>query len=98
MNVCESGDFYCSKKCNPQTDSDCAVPLPQAVSVPEPEKSVEEKIAEFEEEVRKELPAAEIKNDSVIDKKLSSSAKILIYVLIYIFGFVAVKVVRRKKR
>ena len=61
-------------------------------------KSVEEKIEEFEEEVRKEVPAAEMKNDAVIDKKLSFSTKILIYVLIYIVGFAIVKVVRRTKR
>ena len=97
MNVCESGDFYCSKKCTSETDADCAVPT--AVTIPEePEKSVEEKIEEFEEEVRKEVPAAEMKNDAVIDKKLSFSTKILIYVLIYIVGFAIVKVVRRTKR
>ncbi len=98
MNVCESGDFYCSKKCTPETDSDCAVSVPPAISVLEPEKSVDEKIAEFEEEVRKEIPVAEMKNDAVIDKKLSVSTKILIYVLIYIIGFAIVKVVRNKKR
>lgn len=96
MNVCESGDFYCSRKCSPQTDSDCSSPLPQTVSVPEPEKSVEEHIKELEKEVKKEIPVAEEKEESIV-RKLSFSTKILIYVLIYIVGFVAIKLIKKRR-
>jgi parallel beta-helix repeat protein len=99
MNVCESGDFYCSKKCTSKTDADCiALEIQPAPELKEPEKTVEEKIEEFEEEVKKELKPAETVTEIIIEKELPLKTKILIYVAIYIIGLAAIQIIKRKKR
>ncbi len=99
MNVCESGDFYCSKKCTPQSDADCAAaPAATPEVVPVPEKTVEEHIEELEKEVKREVkPAAEVKKE-VVEKKLPLKTKLLIYALLYITGLVVIQLIKRKKR
>jgi parallel beta-helix repeat protein len=98
MNVCESGDFYCSKKCTPQTDSDCAAELPVESPVPVvPEKSVEETIEELEAAVKEEFKPVEAREEVVAEKKLPFKAKLVIYALVYVVGLVAVRLMRKRR-
>ncbi len=95
MNVCESGDFYCSKKCSAQTDSDCetASPVPE---VKEPVKSADEIIEEAKKEVETEL-AEEPPEEIVAEKeKLSLSTKLLIYIILYLVAFIVLRRITKR--
>ncbi len=100
MNVCESGDFYCSQKCSFETDSDCAKPAaPSLEPSKEPEKTpverVEELIEEAEREVKQEL-AEQPKGMTFVPKqKLPFGTKIIVYAILYAIAFI---VIRTKKR
>ncbi len=100
MNACESGDFYCSDKCTPETDADCAAPelLPASPDIAEPEKSVEEHIEELKEEVRKEINISDEVKEEIVKKEILLKTKILIYALAYIVGFVAIKLIRKPRK
>ncbi len=97
MNVCESGDFYCSRKCAPETDADCATAAAPLPEVKAPEKSVEEHIEELAEEAKKETKTVDEVKKEIAEKKLPLRIKILIYVLVYVVGLVSVKLVRKKR-
>jgi hypothetical protein len=95
MNVCESNDFYCSKKCSAQTDSDCgtASPVPE---IKEPVKSADEIIEEAKKEVEKEL-AEEQPEELVVEKeKLSLSTKLLIYIILYVVAFIVLRRITKR--
>ncbi len=93
MNVCESGDFYCSKKCSAGTDADCApVVKIKEEAPPEPSKSVEEIIEEVKEEVEKPQP----KEMTFFEKQgLSLITKFSIYIVLYVIAFI---VIQKQKR
>jgi parallel beta-helix repeat protein len=95
MNVCESGDFYCSKKCTAQTDGDCAQSTPApAIELKEESKSAEDIIAEAEKEAAGKT-AEEPEAPATEKRKLSFAIKLFIYLALY---FVAFIVLRLKKR
>lgn len=95
MTVCVAGDFYCSRKCSVQTDSDCG-PVVKEEPVKEPVKSAEEIIEEIEESV--------VLNDSVVEKpavvekdSLPFVTKLFIYVVLYGIAFVVLVLARKHK-
>ena len=52
MDVCESGDFYCSSRCSYKTDDDCPPPkIEQVKQEKPPEKTADELIEEAKKEV-----------------------------------------------
>lgn len=94
MNPCETGDFYCSKKCSPQTDADCARPTPAPVV----EKvNATEKVEQIIEQTKKEVEQAPVNETSIPEKK-SAPVWIFIYGLAAVIAIIAIIVVVRKKR
>src|SRR5574342_431785 len=66
MNPCEAGDSYCSSKCTPQTDADCAKPTPAPVV----EKvNATEKVEQIIEQTKKEVQQAPDNTTTVAEKK-----------------------------
>jgi len=96
MNVCESGDFYCSKRCSAQTDSDCGTVSSPVPEVKEPVKSADEIIEEAEKEVEKELAGDEAQPLVVEKQKLSLSAKLLIYIILYVIAFIILQKLKKR--
>lgn len=92
MRVCVSGDFYCSKKCSPETDSDCVSRASSNFSV---KKNLSVNIASGDAEENLHL------NESV-DSAVSSSArqipflfKFIIYLVLYLAVFFALRLVKK---
>jgi parallel beta-helix repeat protein len=95
MNVCESGDFYCSKKCNPQNDADCAsAPAPPAVE----KENATEKVEKIIEETKKEVQQEFKNNATFIAEKKSAPIWFVIYGFSAIMAIIAVIVVLKKKK
>ncbi len=95
MNVCESGDFYCSKKCNPQNDADCvSAPAPPAIEKENSTEKVEKIMKETEKEVQREFKS----NATFIAEKKSAPIWFFIYGFSAIMAIIAVIVVMKKKR
>jgi len=92
MNVCEAGDFYCSKKCTPAADADCAGPPP--VEKKEPVKTADQIIEEAKKEVEQNIVEVPVKA-SVEKPKLNFVIKALIYIALYCMAFI---VIHRKKK
>lgn len=92
MNMCEAGDFYCSKKCSAQTDADCAVPV--VVEVPkEPVKTVDEIVEEAKKEVEQEI------NNTAAPIKKTMPVWYFVYGLSAIIAIIGVIIfIRNKKR
>lgn len=76
MNPCEAGDFYCSKKCTPETDTDCGKPAETSVELAVPEGKTAEQI---EREVRQQLETSPEK----------PAGKKIVPIWIFIYGFAA---------
>lgn len=94
MNPCEAGDFYCSKKCTPQTDADCAKPIP----VPVVEKvNATEKVEQMIEQTKQEVQQLPV-NATAVPEKKSAPIWIFIYGLAAIIAVIAIIVVFKKKR
>ncbi len=96
MNVCESGDFYCSKKCSPDTDADCKgkpVELPR-----EPVKTAEEIVEEAKREVEREVLQKEPPQQMTLVPKpgLPVITKILIYAALYVIAFVVFRTAKKR--
>ncbi len=90
MNVCEAGDFYCSKKCSPQTDVDCVSP---AIEVPKVSvKTVDEIVEEAKKEVQQEI------NDTAVPEKKTMPVWYFIYGLSAIVAIIAVIIFLRTKK
>lgn len=99
MNVCESGDFYCSKKCTPESDADCA-PIIAAPSL-EPPKEPEKTVEQLVEEVKKEIEGKPVEKPEEIaaeKPKLPSITKFIIYAILYAITFVGIQFIKKKKR
>jgi parallel beta-helix repeat protein len=95
MNVCEAGDFYCSKKCNSQNDVDCvSAPAPLAIEKENAIEKVEKIIKETEKEVQQEFKS----NATFITEKKSAPIWFVIYGFSAIMAIIAVIVVLKKKR
>lgn len=95
MNVCETGDFYCSKKCTAQTDADCATDQPKPVV--EKQDAVEKAkqiIENAEKEVQEEFKAVA----SPLANKKSTPIWFVIYGFSAIIALIAVIVVLKKPR
>ena len=93
MNVCESGDFYCSKKCSFETDADCTPP-----KIIEPE-TPKQTVDEFIEEAKKEIEENSISEpeEIVAEKtKLPLETKAIIYAILYIVTFIVFRIKPRK--
>ncbi|MBS3147988.1 right-handed parallel beta-helix repeat-containing protein [Candidatus Woesearchaeota archaeon] len=101
MNVCVSGDFYCSDRCNSGNDDDCVGATPATAdeitgSVVE-KVDVETRIAELEQEVKeivaqKEVPAGPVRADSSVPL----GAKLLFYAALYFVAFIASFLFKKK--
>lgn len=94
MNVCEAGDFYCSKKCTDQTDADCAANAEPIIKQQNATEKAERIIEETEKEVQQEFKG----NTTFIAEKKSAPVWFVIYVFSAIIAIIAVIVVLRKKR
>ncbi|VVB81535.1 Periplasmic copper-binding protein (NosD) [uncultured archaeon] len=98
MNPCEPGDFYCSKKCSPQTDADCG-PLPvesPPAEIKEPVKTAEQIVKAAEIEVKQELePQKVVEEKKPVERSLSLTNKLLIYAGLYILAFIVLQIKRR---
>ncbi len=94
MNPCEAGDFYCSKKCSPETDADCGS-LPEAPVVKEPVKTAEQIVKEAEVEVKQELAPQKTVEETPVERALSLTNKLFIYVMLYFVAFVILQIKRR---
>jgi len=96
MNPCEAGDFYCSKKCSPETDADCGI-LPVEVSVvKEAVKTAEQIVKEAEVEVRQELAPSKVAEEKKpVERALSLKNKLFIYLMLYFVAFVILRIKRR---
>ena len=95
MNACEAGDFYCSKKCTPETDADCGAPVSEPEELqPEPGKTVEELIEEAKQEVQ-QTPIAS-PEEVVKTKKLPIGTKLFIYVVLYIITFIVLRTLKKR--
>lgn len=91
MNPCEAGDFYCSKRCSPQTDADCAVPVPE---IKPPVKSAEQIVKEAEKEVKQEIAPEPVVQKPVEKPELPLLTKLIIFIVLYVFAFVAIQIKR----
>jgi len=99
MNVCEDGDFYCSKKCSPKTDNDCGK-LPDKPEPPkEPEKTVEEIVEEAVQEVEQKRKMSEQPQSMTLIPRpaLSLGTKILVYAILYIIAFIVIQIIKRRR-
>ncbi len=95
MNPCEAGDSYCSGKCSPQTDADCAKPTPAPVV----EKvNATEKVEQIIEQTKKEVEIQAQDNATAVVKKTSAPIWIFIYVFAAIIAIIAIIVVVKKSR
>ncbi len=97
MNPCESGDGYCSKRCTPQTDADCAPPVVEQAMQKENvsiEKHVEELARQAEKEVEQKGEKPKV---TEAKKKIPVGTKILIYLTLYIITFVVLRVLKKKR-
>lgn len=96
MNPCEAGDFYCSKKCSPETDSDCgSLPVEAPPVIKEPVKTAEQIVKEAEIEVKQELGPQKTVEEKPAERVLSFTNKLLIYIVLYIVAFVILQIKRR---
>jgi parallel beta-helix repeat protein len=96
MNVCESGDFYCSKKCTAQTDSDCLTSQPAPIiEKQDAAEKAENIIRNAEKEVQETF-----KNNltSPFAVKKSTPIWFVIYGFSAIMAIIAIIVVTKKKR
>ncbi len=97
MNVCEPGDFYCSRKCSPATDADCGA----ASVAPEPTKkapvSVEQIIEEAKREVEQEQAEKSAETVPETKQKLPLLTKVLIYFVLYAAAFIVIRVTKPRK-
>jgi len=92
MNVCEAGDFYCSRKCTPATDADCAAPVAPVISA-EPVKTADQIIEEAKKEIEQNVVEVPVK--ATVEKfKLTFVIKALIYIALYCIAFI---VIHRKR-
>jgi parallel beta-helix repeat protein len=95
MNPCEPGDFYCSRKCSPQNDADCAKPTPAPII----EKvNATEKVEQIIEQTKKEVELKSPDNTTAAPEKKSTPIWIFIYGLAAIIAIIAIIIVVRKKR
>lgn len=97
MNVCESGDFYCSKKCSPQTDADCVLPPPVLIveKVNATEK-VEKIIEETKKEVEQQIAKNETKVVKIEQQNFSWPIKIFIYLALYSITLIVLRTVKKR--
>jgi len=99
MNVCESGDFYCSKRCTPDLDADCNAQGISPVSVNEGSLPIETRVQESLPVVQN-APVAPVANETVmaasVKRSLGLGTQVLIYVLLYVFAFGGFQVLKRK--
>lgn len=97
MNVCESGDFYCSRKCNKDNDADCAQPAPAPVieKVNATEK-VEKMIEETKKEVQQKIEQNETKLAEAGRQNLSWPVKIFIFLALYAITFIILRVIKKR--
>lgn len=82
MNVCESGDFYCSKKCSPETDKDCGNFETKTVSA--------EPVQEFPLDVG-EVSEIKIEKLEPSEKRIPLWTKLVIYLTAYLIVLAIVK-------
>ncbi|MEM3154856.1 MAG: right-handed parallel beta-helix repeat-containing protein [Candidatus Woesearchaeota archaeon] len=93
MNPCEPGDFYCSRKCSPQNDADCARPTPE----PAVEKiNAAEKVEQIIEEAEKEVLLAD--STALVPERKSAPVWIFLYGFAAVIAITAIIVVVKKKR
>ncbi len=95
MNPCESGDFYCSKKCAAENDDDCKTP---AIKEPEKVELKEDIVAKLEEEVRRELEEQPVEMTFVPKNGLSILTQLFIYIIAYLLAFTGLQFYLYKKR
>lgn len=93
MDVCVSGDFYCSDKCTGETDEDCRPIVVE--DVVGPQKSVDELVAEAQEKAERSVAKGEVVAVGAVERAIPWPIKILIYSVLYLIAFV---IVRAKKR
>jgi len=98
MNVCESGDFYCSKKCSSSNDADCVAPVTTSAPVEEKE-NVSEKISQIMEETKKEVQQQMANVTSPVAEKKTAPIWFFIYGFAAIIAIIAVIIfIKLKKR
>lgn len=94
MNVCEAGDFYCSKKCTPATDPDCG-----KVVVPEVENEPVKTVDELIEEVMQEVESKQTPKNFTLTREtfpVPFNTKILVYILFYFLTFAILKYTKKR--
>jgi len=96
MNVCEPGDFYCSKKCSSSNDADCVAPVTTSAPVEEKE-NVSEKISQIMEETKKEVQQ-QMDNATLPVAEKTTPIWFFIYGFAAIMAIIALIVFIRKKR
>jgi len=73
MNVCQKGDFYCSKKCTPKNDPDCGPIINETVT---PVKNIIEEVEQVQQiTLKTERP------------KIPLSTKLIIFIIAYFATF-----------
>ncbi len=95
MNVCEAGDFYCSKKCTAQTDADCATNQPKPIIE---QKNAAEEAKKIIDNAEKEVQQEFKGNSSSFTEKKSAPIWFVVYGFSAIIAIIAVIVVLKKKR
>ncbi len=95
MTPCESGDFYCSKKCTGENDDDCKAPV---ISEPEKVEPKEDIVAKLEEEVRREIAEKPSEMTFVPKKGISILMQLFVYIIAYLLAFIGLQFYLYKKR
>ncbi len=94
MTVCESGDFYCSKRCSAENDADCA-PLVVPEIPKEPVRTAEKIIEEAEAEIVKPgLPPVAVEKS--VGRSLSIMSKFFVYLVLYFVVFILIRLSKKR--
>ncbi len=88
MNPCEAGDFYCSARCSPETDADCANPV---IASPVPKENISEKLEQFKQEVKAEVEKTTVPLPVKKERNIHIALKVLIYLVAYSVAFAVFK-------
>jgi len=95
MDVCVSGDFYCSPRCV-STDSDC-VQVIEKEEVEQVKVSAEETVKAIVEEAEKSINVSDEKVEENIkfERKVRVEFKIFIYIILYCIAFILFRLKKR---